>query len=332
MSSNSEDLADPLAAEFGHVEPEAFPLPADPDPAPHWLWKAAVAFVVLLALYYGIGAWRAHGIGDDPGFTGGADDGQSRSVAVTSALLFREVEHWTPNKPFFYPAAVLRATPGFQRGLSAALSVYVSALSDLAEQDKPDNAPDPVPDLSRAAELLSNPPDVWMFDPMHPFTKTYSTEKQYRNAARSLLVFNQHIAAGSASFPRSPAALKALLEAISEDLDHSTGDLEALIADDSFWPCRKCGEVYYQNKGRAYADYLLIRDLGEDFGALLSGRDLGNQWAAVLDSLRAAASPRPLIVANGRPDALLTPNHLAMQGFLLLRAHSQLDQIAESLR
>ena len=51
----------------------------------------------------------------------------------------------------------------------------------------------------------------------------------------------------------------------------------------------------------------------------------------MLDSLRQAAVLNPLVVVNGAPDGLYFPSHLAVQGFYLLRARTQLREIGSIL-
>jgi hypothetical protein len=51
----------------------------------------------------------------------------------------------------------------------------------------------------------------------------------------------------------------------------------------------------------------------------------------MLESLRVAAGMDPLIVSNGAPDGLLFPNHLAAQGFYLLRARTQMRELSNVL-
>ena len=44
-----------------------------------------------------------------------------------------------------------------------------------------------------------------------------------------------------------------------------------------------------------------------------------------------AASLQPWWIVNGRPDSQLWPSHLAAQGFFLLRARTQLREVANIL-
>ena len=89
--------------------------------------------------------------------------------------------------------------------------------------------------------------------------------------------------------------------------------------------------MFYNAKGKLYAYALLFRELGIDFAKVLDERDLKGVWGQTEQSLVEAASLRPLIVINGRPDGLLLPNHLAVEGFYLLRARTQLREITNIL-
>ena len=61
-------------------------------------------------------------------------------------------------------------------------------------------------------------------------------------------------------------------------------------------------------------------------GTLLPSRCLGT-----VDTFRTAAQLDPWVVWNGYPDGFLIPNHLAAQGFYLLRARTQLREISSIL-
>tara|TARA_R110002095_G_scaffold10020_1_gene15176 strand:+ start:168 stop:437 length:270 start_codon:yes stop_codon:yes gene_type:complete len=84
-------------------------------------------------------------------------------------------------------------------------------------------------------------------------------------------------------------------------------------------------------KGRVYAYYLLLRDVGVDFQSVIADKDIAEIWAQMLDSLRVAADMYPLIVANGAQDGLVVPSRLSAQGFYLLRARTQLKEAADTL-
>jgi len=90
--------------------------------------------------------------------------------------------------------------------------------------------------------------------------------------------------------------------------------------------------VFYYNKGLLYGNALLLRDLGVDFKSVLDERGAAKIWQRMLDSMMEGASLQPLIVINGSPNALLEPNHLTAQGFYLLRARTQLEELTDILQ
>jgi hypothetical protein len=51
----------------------------------------------------------------------------------------------------------------------------------------------------------------------------------------------------------------------------------------------------------------------------------------MMDSFRKAAGLQPWVVTNGAPGAQFQPNHLAMQGFYLMRARTQLREVSNIL-
>jgi len=102
--------------------------------------------------------------------------------------------------------------------------------------------------------------------------------------------------------------------------DHS-GDFVDFHADD----------VFYNAKGKLYAYALLFHALGKDFSKVIADKDLKSAWDQTAASLIEGASLKPLVVINGRPDGLFMPNHLAVEGFYLLRARTQLREVTNIL-
>ncbi|HIJ61067.1 MAG TPA: DUF2333 domain-containing protein [Rhodospirillaceae bacterium] len=302
-------------------------LPPAPLPSPLLRRRlpvlAGLGVALALALYYPVGAWRAHVIDDNPKFDAGAvQSGGSRAVAQAAGLIRREIDAhgWTPNKPFFMPASILTAMPSYQKGVMSGVGRFAIIISG---QDA---------DLQRAAELLKYPPTVWMIDPAAPWANTLSAEKQYRNAARAFEAFNQRLAAGKATWERRGEALAVLLDGLGADLDELAASLDDALAGSSGWFDRRGEKVYYAGKGHAYALLLVLTALGEDFAPVLAENGLTDAWQAMLASLVPAATAAPLMVQAGAADALLLPNHPAIQGFHLLRARSRMAAVATVLR
>ena len=76
---------------------------------------------------------------------------------------------------------------------------------------------------------------------------------------------------------------------------------------------------------------MILDALGRDFAQVIKERNLQKSWDEMIATLRKAALLDPLVVMNGSPDAQFQPNHLAAQGFYLLRARTQLREISNIL-
>ena len=76
---------------------------------------------------------------------------------------------------------------------------------------------------------------------------------------------------------------------------------------------------------------ILLRGLGQDFQPVLAERNAQRNWDDLLQTFATAAALEPWIVINGGLDSTMRPNHLAAQGFLLLRARFQLYEVINIL-
>jgi hypothetical protein len=146
------------------------------------------------------------------------------------------------------------------------------------------------------------------------------------------MAYNKRLAAGQAIFERRADNLQALLERIANDHGSDSAVIDQHIiekAGDLF--DGRCDDIFYFNKGRLYANYLLMRELGKDFEGIIRERGLTSAWNGTVETFRIASQLDPWVVWNGWPDALVIPNHLAAQGFYLLRARTQLREITAIL-
>ena len=305
-----------------------------------WLsWRAIVllpvVLVVLIAAYYIIGMIWLHRIDDDVAFgeSSSAPEGASAAVALAADLIEREaVDHrWLSNDPFFMPGYLLDNEPNFQQGIMTAMFRFTSELRDEIARTRGSSSEDQ--DAKAAAGYLSYPPDVWIYNPQVSWwTPTAPSEKQYEQGMRSLRSYNQRVSDGAAQFEARADNLQTLIDritsdigsasaAISRHIEENSGDLLDFQADN----------LFYANKGRLYAYYLLMRALQQDFAGVVAERSLGKAWGLTLESLREAATLQPWVVMNGSPDSQFRPSHLAAQGFYLLRARTQLKEISNIL-
>lgn len=314
-------------------------LPADTPTTPtgprppwlRWLWTVAPGLALLGGLAYGTAMAVIDTIDDAADFgPGKVAEGESRAVAMAAQLVFRETEthRWVANDPFFQPSWALDNMPAYQQGIIAAVARFASETSQMTVRA---GAPDI--NLERAVGFLKYPGNIWMFDLSRSWAPTASSEKQYRSAARNLVLYNEQLAAGTAVFDRRPEALAAMLAHVGADLDAQAAALESHLAEGrAALFDAEADDLFYATKGRLYGHSLLLRELGADFAPLLGQHELAAAWTGLLDSLRRAAGLAPLVVLNGAADGILLPSHLAAQGFHLLRARSQLAAIAARLQ
>jgi hypothetical protein len=297
-----------------------------------WL-GAALGVALLVAAYYGGGALWLHRIDDDPAFGTAAElpPEASRAVAVAADLVAREVDshRWVANDPWFQPAFVLDNMPHYQTGITAAVSRFAVELTDHLSRVRGASMVDP--DADAAAGRLKYPGDVWILEwsatPVQP-----SSESQYRSAVEHLRRYNERLAQGRAVFERRADNLIATLERIAADTGSSSAALfERIDASANAWYDLTADDLFYNVKGRTYAYLLLLRGLGEDFRGVLGERAAQRNWDELLRSFEAAATLQPWVVVNGGLDSLVRPNHLASQGFLLLRARFQLYEVINIL-
>jgi hypothetical protein len=291
-----------------------------------WVRRLPLILVAAVTLFYAVGMGLAHCIDDDLGYGPGvtAPD-QSRAVAIAARLIIREVdEHkWVANDPIFRPSALLDNMPAYQQGMLAGISRFAGTLSGVVGMD---------PELERAAGLLKYPGTVWKFDPRTSWAPTASAEKQYRAAARNLAIFNERLSAGDARFDRTGDALRTLLIHAIADLGIAADALDAHLGERrSVLLDGHADDLFYTTKGRLYGHALLTRELGQDFSAELTRRNLNDAWSALLVSLDQAAALDPLVVFSGAGDATFLPSHLTSQGYHLLQARAKMAAIAAKL-
>jgi hypothetical protein len=296
----------------------------------HWGWRIAV---VVLLLYYPVGALIIENIDDDPQFgPRNVVPGESRAVAVAAALVTREVDvhQWTPMQPFFTPAAVLDNMPNYQRGIIAALGRFSTEMMDQLGRTRGSSQTDR--DLEAARGFLNEQPNQWVWQPSVSLLPTATSAQKYRAGRDRLIAYNKRLAAGQAVFERRADNLQALIDRIANDHGSDSAAIDQHIIEQAGNLFdMQCDDIFYFNKGRLYANFLLLRELGQDFDSVIKEKGLTNGWNGTVETFRIAAQLDPWIVWNGYPDGLLVPNHLAAQGFYLLRARTQLREISSIL-
>lgn len=288
---------------------------------------------VLLAAYFAIGSILMDRIDDDPHFTPAVPvQGGSHAIDMTAALIEREVvlNAWQPNDPWFMPNGLLDNTANFQSGIKDALARFALELVDQLGRTHGSSRADP--DLERAAGLLQFPGDSWYLDFRQSLLPLIPSERQFRAARESLLVYNGRLARKAAVYDRRTDSLAAVLDRIAVDLGSQSGLVDEHLRTGRGWPINaEADDLFYRTKGRLYAYHLLLRELGRDFDGLIRANNLENVWTQVVASLREGSLLQPRIVLDGSPDTGIFANHLASQGFYLKRALVQLREVSDGL-
>jgi len=310
-----------------------------PGSAPSGLRRGGriIAGVVaaILLLYYPVGMFLAHTVNDDVQFTVPGDArpaNGSRAVSMAVALIARETEQttWVANNPWIFPSAALDNMPNFQIGLMYALSRFAIEMTDALGRTRGSSQVDP--DLDKASGLLKYDGTIWFWEPSTSLLPTASAEKQYTSAKKSLERYNQRLSDGTAVFDRRADNLISFLDRVGSDLGSASASLDArATASNAGWFDTSADDIFYATKGRLYGYYLLLRELGIDFKDVIAEKKAQGVWQQMIDSLRTAAEMDPLIVSNGANDGLFVPSHLEVQGFYLLRARTQLREVANIL-
>lgn len=299
-------------------------------------WKVFVFLILLfLLLYYPIGMIMINNIEDDTDFVPTGTNvvaGGSHAVDMMAGLIDREINinRWTANDPFFMPSAALDNMPNYQQGIISALARFGFELTDQIGRTRGSSQTDP--DLQEAAGLLQYSGTKWAWDPTVSLLPTAASEEQYEKARSSLISYNKRLAEGKAVFEKRADNLLATLDRIALDIGSSTATIDKHIDENSGQIIDfKADDIFYGVKGQAYGYYLLLKALSQDYETLIKERGLTNAWAQMLASLKSVIDLDPIIVVNAVPDSQFLPNHLTAQGFYILRARTQLQEISNIL-
>lgn len=291
------------------------------------MWRRISGIIVLFILfYYLIGMVIVENINDDRDFA--ADRLKtsaitSRSVDMAVALIDREVnEHaWISNDLFYKPGYMLDNMAHYQKGILSALAIFSIELKDQLGRTRGSSQTDP--DLKLFASFINYKPDQWILP---------SSESQYRKAMNHLNSFQERVQKNEATYETRADNLLSTLDKISLDMGSSSDAIAKKI--DNGIGCvldTKADDLFYNVKGRSYTYWLLLKGLRADFDKVILDRDVGKSWDLLEKSLSGLLDLDPMIVSNCGADSFLFQNHIASQGFYLLRARTQLKEITNIL-
>lgn len=301
---------------------------------PRYAVYAASALIAFLALiYYPIGMAWVHEI--DDAVTLPLDryhvEGGSYAVSTAISLIDREVNQnrWVSSDPFVFPGAMLTRMPAFQRGILGSISRFSIEMYDQISRTRGSSQSDA--DLQTANGLLNYSPYVWMFDFNTSWLPTASSPTQYRAGLDALKNYNLRLSKGAAVFERRSDNLIQLLDRIAFDLGSSSASIASFVDTRSGLSFTDAAELFYNNKGRLYANYHLLTGIKRDFADLIAERQINAAWEGMLESLHDGMLLSNFFIINAAPDSQFMPNHLANQGFYVLRARTQIREITNIL-
>lgn len=289
-------------------------------------WRTIMVLVlVFFASYYAIGGYLAENMDVDTEYKLNAEDSPLfETTESMSFLLKREVDDkmWTPNLPIIFPAYVLDNMPNFQMGI-------VSAVKDVAEVIKgfAQNTPAQQKDIKQAVKLLHYSPKIWLMSRSGKFNLAPSANAQYRKAAQLLQQYRK-----DGVFFAEADEVYMILQRVSKTLfkiSDKNADRQREHSKD--WFDRYCDDLFYFNRGYAFALWQISKVLGYDYKKILVRKNAYEDWTYYLSSLKKAAEFKPLIVRNGNPEALFAANHLLTQNYYLVRAAAAAERVANKL-
>lgn len=296
------------------------------------LKRMIYGLVILALLYYPVGMLLTHTVNDDPDFGPQNTSNGSNAVAVSIALIEREVEQngWVSNDPFFKPGYLLDNMSNFQTGIISAIARFSYELVDQLGRTRGSSSVDP--DLQEVSGLLQYAGDIWWWNPSTSLMPVSTSEQQYVKAKNQLIVYNERLARGSAVFEKRADNLLATLDRISLDLGTSSASIDVYVKD-GFGCVFDFGsdDLFFNVKGQAYAYRLILQALRKDFEGVVASRDIATIWDEMEASFNSIIAMDPMIISNCAVDGFLFQNHLAAQGFYLLRARTQLKEITNIL-
>jgi hypothetical protein len=296
-----------------------------------WGLLKIIGIVIMIAVpsWYLIGGLVYQRINDDIGFRADFEikPGESRAVATASALITREVDRWSPNEQFWSPAMTIDNMPYYQLGMVEAVSRFAIEMVDQLGRQRGSSASDP--DLEKAAGFLRYDGRSWVMD---GWRVTASAEAQYSRAIEAFDRYNQRLVDGEAIYDKRADNLIALLNRITADMGSSSAALDQRTLDSNAgYFDFGADATFYNVKGKLYAYYLILREIGVDYDRVIADKQLTDIFQRMLSNMGRAAQMHPVVISNGAQDGMFMPSHLSALGFYLLRARVQLREVTDTL-
>ena len=292
-----------------------------------------ICIIIFFILYYPLGALLTEKIDRTPDVEISVDaPNQSHALNAISYLINQQVNDkiWTPNLPFFFPAAILDNMPNYQLGILDSLSKFTAAYEKCLDKNLPNK--ENISPLYKAAVLLRYPGTIWMFSPNNKIKPVPSAVSQYRKARRHLIKYNEIIAKNNLTLDKTASDLAIITKKVNLSLAQSNNQLKAQIRENSSnWVDLKADDIFYYNQGKAYAYAILLKALGQDYKDIIVKQNQYQNWISLTKALEKACNIQPSVIRNGELSSMTAPNHLAYLNNYILRARFAIEKINTKL-
>lgn len=282
-------------------------------------WRTSGAILaIFIMIYYGIGAAVSSKINNTLDTETAVNTNSSRHITTAlSHILKTQVDDspWTPALPAIFPAAILDNLPNFQIGAKNAVQYFTKRLSVFYASNT----------LKEAAELLSYPPNIWLFSQTEKDKLAPGSAKQYRKALNKLSSFNTNPDANptpsTAEYIFILKNLEKLLQSQISKLTKHVQEHHAELVD------FKADNIFYQVQGNSYTAYYVLTALLKDYQDIIVQNEQYEEMTSALKFLKNAVEFDPISVKNGDLEDAYTANHLLYLAYYLSQASGKIMQI-----
>ncbi len=206
------------------------------------------------------------------------------------------------------------------------------------------------PDLQAAQGRLRVNERAWVLNnPFDPQLQTVmeGAEQSYRGAIPLYQKYNDRLGACDALFDVRRDNLRTLIDRLAADLGSMASRLntrskakewsveqKAFVdagGNNSGYFDFHADNLFHEARGELFALHGVLQAVRQDFARTIEVSDLRQVWDRMEAHIAEGVRLDPMIVANGREDGTLTPDHLSVMGEKLLRARANMVELRDIL-
>jgi hypothetical protein len=236
----------------------------------------------------------------------------------------------------------------FQHGVLFAVRRTAVELSDVIGRVRGTSAVDD--DLQNARGGLQYDSETWWINPLddsRPFGPVQPASTAYRKSIELFERYNKRLGECTAVLDARADNLRSFFDRIANDLgsvadgltkrsmgeryDPRTDEYVEGEGNDRGWFDMRADNLFHEASGTMYAYHGILQAARKDFADVIKTRQLDDVWDRLERNVAEAAALDPLIVANGKRDGFLIPDHLAVMAENVLRARANVTEIGDIL-